>query len=484
MNDIVLYPDQAELMAALQQEARRSKSILLQSPTGSGKTAMMLWLAKQTIKKNKRVLFSVPRKDLLTQTSLSFSKYDLPHGFCAAGKDYDPFRSVYICMVETMARKLKKWEDAKRAGPCPIPIVQLAIFDETHFGERALSSLIAFYKSIGAWIIGPSATPWKMNGQGMGMYYDSMVMGKSVRWLIDHKRLSDYKYFYGQKDGELLNLQKASEKEINEYMKQKKQIIGDAVRDYKLRCEGKLHIVRCTSIEHSEITAEGFRERGVIARHIDGNTPDDEKTAIFKAFAKREINVLTFAQLLNFGFDLAQITGMDCCVESASDLRPSGSLAAQMQFWGRSMRYKPYPAIFNDHVNNWIKHGLPCSEREWTLESLVKNSKKEPIPPTKQCPKCFFVSSPRPSCPECGHVFEVNSNFTGQVEGELVEIDREEIERKRLAKQEQGMAKTLDELIEIGKRRGYKKAEKWALNVWNSPSRIAKRERENQLQNA
>lgn len=468
-------------MERLQIEATRSKSILLQSPTGSGKTAMMLWLAKRTVKKQRRVLFSVPRKDLLTQTSLSFNKYDVFHSFVAAGKNYDPFASVYIGMVDTMAQRLKKWLDAGKVGPCPLPKVDLAIFDETHFGAAALALIIEHYKEQGAWIIGPSATPWKMNGQGLGIYYDSMVMGKSVKWLIKNNRLSDYKYFYGEKHGDFRQLQNASDKEIDEYMKQKRQIIGDAVRDYKLRCEGKLHIVRCTSIEHSEMTAEEFRNCGVAAVHVDGNTPEAEKARIFLAFAKREVKVLTFAQLLNFGFDLSQATGMDVCIESASDLKPSKSLAGQMQFWGRALRYKPYPAIFNDHVNNWVEHGLPCSEREWTLESLTKKSTGEKAPPTKQCDKCFFVHSPSPSCPECGNVYEVNSRFTKEVDGELVEINKEEVERKRLMKQEEWQANSEEELKQIGIRRGYKGAAKWAKYKWEARE---KKRKQKELQNA
>lgn len=484
VKQLVLFDDQTELMRRLQLEAGRSKSILLQSPTGSGKTAMMLWLAMRTVEKKRKAGFFVPRKALLTQTSQSFNEYGLHHNFVASGKDYNPFGDMYLGMIDTMARRLKAWIKDGKSGPCPIPKVDLAIFDETHFGDDALELLINYYKSIGAWVIGPTATPWDMKGQGLGRFYDSMVMGLQVRELIDLKRLSNYKYFYGRKEGELINLSRATEKEIDEYMRQRPAIIGDAVRDYKLRCEGKIHLVRCTSIEHAQMTAEYFRHAGIAAAHVDGNMSEAEQMKIFMAYARRELKVLTFAQLLNFGFDLAQITGMKVCIESASDLKRSKSLAGQMQFWGRTMRYKSFDAIFNDHVNNWVEHGLPCSNRDWTLDSLRRKSSQEKVPATRQCPTCYFVSAPTPSCPECGLVYEVNSVFTKEVKGDLVEIDKAEVERKRLERQERYKCESLEDLIRLGMKRGYAKPTGWARKIWSSAAWEKKRQKyaEKQLQ--
>lgn len=449
-----LYPDQAELMEELRAAMKRSKAILLQSPTGSGKTAMATDMVMRAVSKENKMLFSVPRRELMNQTSNTFRQHRINHGFVASGKDYNPFAQVYIGMVDTMGRRIKR-----------LPKVKLAVFDETHFGADALGNVINHYKKMGAWVIGLSATPWKLNGQGLGIWYDEMVCGKSIRWLIDNKRLSEYRYFYGRTREDFHAINQKSDKEIAEFMESKRVIIGDCVHDYRLRCMGRLHIVRCTSIKHSQITADAFRSAGIPAAHIDGNTPDDEKRRIFMAFARREILVLTFADLLNFGFDLSQATGMDVCIESASDLKPSKSLAGQMQFWGRSLRYKKYPAIFNDHVNNYIEHGLPCSDRVWTLDSKKKRDGGEKVPPTKQCPVCFYVHSPAPQCPECGEIYEINSRSLGTVDGELQEID---IHAARKNRQEHldlvdgANEQTLDQLIKFAKNCGYKNPGSWA----------------------
>ncbi len=450
-----LYPDQAEIMANLRASMRKDKAVLLQSPTGSGKTAMATDMVMSAVGKGNKMLFSVPRKDLMNQTSNTFASHGIRHSFVASGRQYNPFANVYIGMVDTMARRIDK-----------LPDVNLAVFDESHFGAAALGKVIDHYKKKGAWVIGLSATPWKMNGQGLGIWYNKMVVGKSVRWLMDNGRLSNYRYFYGRTNEDFAALNKKTDKEVAEFMESRKVIIGDCVSDYRSRCMGRLHIVRCTSIRHSQLTAEAFRNEGIPATHVDGNTPEVEKTRIFKAFARREILVLTFADLLNFGFDLSQASGMDVCIESGSDMKPSKSLAGQMQFWGRMLRKKPDAAIINDHVNNYIEHGLPCSDREWTLDSKKKRQ-GEKAPPTKQCPNCYYVHPPAPKCPECGEVYVINSpKGLEKVDGQLHEIDIE-AERNRLRSAPDkppplNDEQTLDYLIKYAKKMKYKNPSRWA----------------------
>lgn len=461
--EINLYADQDEVLQQLRAEMRVSRAVLLQAATGSGKTVIGAKMVYATQARGMRCIFNVPRRDLLKQTSETFSKYNIPHSFIAAGRPYDPFAKVYIGTVETMANRLEKLPKD----------INLLLDDEIHWGGDSRGEIIDLYKAAGAFTIGLSATPHKMNGQGLGKWYDRMVQGKSIRWLIENKRLSEYKLFEGRTKEDFHALQKKTDKEISEFMEGKRVIIGDCVHDYKLRCLGKRHIVRCTSIKHSQITAETFRNEGVKAIHVDGDTPDDEKLRIFIAFARREIEVITFSDLLSFGWDLAQYTGLDVHVESASDCKPSKSLPAQMQFWGRSLRYKPFPAIFNDHVNNWKEHDLPCAERVWTLESIRRKGGGEKAPAVRNCPECFLTHSPRPICPNCGYIYEVEGRTVAVIDGQLREVD---IERERKKKQnipvdhlaeilpplKQQPEQELEFLIQYAQTRGFPNPFSWA----------------------
>jgi hypothetical protein len=70
-------------------------------------------------------------------------------------------------------------------------------------------------------------------------------------------------------------------------------------------------------------------------------------------------------------------------------------------------------------------------------------------------------------CRECGHVFAPQETRELKVvEGELVEMQRQQ-------RRQQGSAQSLQELIELGRRRGYKKPRGWAERVYQA--RLAKR---------
>lgn len=437
---------------------------------------MAVYMIDGARKKGNRILFTVPRRDLMEQTSETFERMGLNHSFVAHKKPYNPVAGLYIGMVDTMARRMDR-----------LPDVNLVIVDETHYGDAALEAVINYYKQRGAWILGLSATPWKLSGKGLGCWYDEMVQGKSPRWLMDNSRLSDYRYFAGKTRPDLSGLKITAgdyaKGELAGYMESQGAIIGDCVSDYKERSIGNLHVVRCASIKHSQMMAASFRDQGMTFVHVDGETPEQERKQIFRAFARREILGLTFCDLLNFGFDLSQASGgMDVCIESGSDAKPTKSLAGQLQFWGRLLRYKPKPAIINDHVNNWLEHGYPDDEREWTLEDKPQGKRSSSAAGrTKQCERCFYCHRPLPACPNCGNIYEIKSRELENVDGELKEMTREERaelreylkqkkkEESKQLRREEASCRTLADLEALGESRGY--APGWAIIRFNSRGR-------------
>ena len=383
---IDLYDDQKECLSRLRQAMTRKKSVLFQACTGFGKTAVSTYMMAQAASKGKRCIFTVPRRELLKQTSNTLDSYGINHSYIAGDLSHNPYAKTYIGMVDTMARRVERG----------LPDADMIIVDETHYGAGSLDAVIKYYKQRGAWVIGLSATPWKLSGKGLGCWYDDMVCGPSLSWLIDNKRLSGYRYFAGRTKPDLSKVKLSG----GDYAKGslpiiwsiKALLLGIASISTEKLAIGRLHVVRCASIKHSQMVCAQFNASGIPAAHVDGTTPDDEMRRIIQAYARRELLVLTFCDLFTFGFDLSQASGMDVCIESCSDLRPSKSLAAQMQYWGRALRKKPHPAIILDHVNNYLDHGRPKDERVWTLEDRNQGKKghKEPTPPTRQCDNCFF----------------------------------------------------------------------------------------------
>lgn len=456
MKELILYPDQLELFEKVRAAMKRQKSNLIVSPTGSGKTAIASHMMKSAAERDKRVIFTVPRRNLMEQTSNTFDSYGIKHSYVSAGKSHNPYAKIFIGTIDTMARRVEQ-----------LPKADLLICDETHYGEGALEKVINHYKQQGSWVLGLSATPWKLSGKGLGCWYDSMVEGKTVKWLIENERLSKYRYFIGKTRLDLSKLKVSNgdynKSEVSDFMEHQGAIIGDCVSDYKNRCMGNIHIVRCVSIKHSQMMAQSFRDASINAAHVDGNTSVQELRTIFRAFALRELAVVCFCDLIGFGFDLSQFTGIDICIESASDTQPSKSLARQSQFWGRVLRMKDKPAIFNDHVNNYVEHGFPDDEREWTLEdrSQSRTASEERATPVKSCTECFFAHKPAPVCPNCGHTYPIKYREVEEIDGELVEIDPATAARQDKQKREQKKA----QLVAVAKKRGYANPQVWAENI-------------------
>jgi superfamily II DNA or RNA helicase len=174
------------------------------------------------------------------------------------------------------------------------------------------------------------------------------------------------------------------------------------------------------------------------------------------------IKVLTSCALIGEGVDVPSVGG---CIM----LRPTASVALHLQMIGRCLRPSPgkAAAVILDHVGNTLRLGHHLEPREWTLEGLAKRDRSA-APSVKVCPQCFAaMASQAKQCGECGHTFAAEVRELEQVEGELVEIAARE--RKR----EQGGAQSLQDLIALGQRRGYKKPRGWAERVYQA--RLAKR---------
>jgi DNA repair protein RadD len=210
--------------------------------------------------------------------------------------------------------------------------------------------------------------------------------------------------------------------------------------------------------------AQAFSAAGYRAATLDGTLDRLERRKRVRGLADGSIQILTSCEIISEGFDIPTVT-------AAILLRPTKSLGMHLQQVGRVLRIAPNKphAVILDHVGNCLRHGLAEEEREWSLEGRKKKSKKasdEDAPPVRQCPKCYACHVPAPSCPECGHTYELKKREIEQQEGELVELNMAWMAKQR--RQEQAEIGTFAELVALGKSRGYKNATFWAKKIWNA----------------
>lgn len=449
-----LRPYQSEIIQqtrTLMREGQRS--ILIQSPTGSGKTALTAEMLGNAAAKGMPSLFIVHRRELVKQSMRTFERVGIRYGVIAAGFFEDYRQPIQICSVQTVGRRLRR-----------IKKPRLVVWDECHHVAAGTWSTIYDSQSQ-ARHVGLTATPERLDGRGLNKWFTSMVKGPDVSWLIENKFLADYR-LYAPSTVSLAGVHTR----MGDFVKSelsaavdKPTITGDVIRHYQRYAGGKRAVVFCVSIEHSKHVVAQFQAAGIPAAHVDGETDGETRDREIQRFERGETLVLSNVELFGEGFDLPAI-------EAAILLRPTQSLGLYLQQVGRALRPSEGKAnaIILDHAGNCERHGLPDEPRDWTL--LGRGEKKQASDGSsasvKICPKCFAAqfSVGRPACKLCGHVFETKPREIEHVDGELVEVDPAAVRLQRA--REQGRAESLQDLIALGRRRGYKKPEAWAHHIF------------------
>lgn len=475
---ITLREDQEDVRTKLRVALRSHTSVLTYAPTGFGKTVLSSALIKMIFDAGKRVIFAVHRLALVKQTHVTLDGFGIPHSYIVANMHYNPYHRVFVASIDTLKNRLGK-----------VPADYLFI-DEAHLSASdGWAKVVAHYKSTGCKIIGLSGSPVRLDGKPLGAVWDTMVMGRSTRWLIEQGHLSTYRAFSPAgidvagltvKNGKFLD------SEIDDLMAGKAVMAG-AVRHWRSLAEGKRTIAFAPSIKRAGELAAEFHGSGFKFVALDAETPQTDRDRAFNALADRRIDGLINVNLFSEGFDMSAQVGRDVPIECVLDMYPTNSLARHLQKHGRGLRKKPDPAILIDLVGAFRRDdlGLPDWDREWSLDG-DGNGKKTggSSGGTRTCTQCFATHDPAPKCPHCGSVYEVKARKIKEIEGELEEIDLDaarqgwefdraarakEIAEAALKKERTGLdlplEKKLRALIKIATSKGFKKPEHWAARM-------------------
>jgi superfamily II DNA or RNA helicase len=378
------------------------------------------------------VWFLVHRRELIKQTKDTFAKFNIPED------------NVFIGMVQTITR-----------NPGKYPKPTLIIFDEAHHAKaKSWYNIVDYFEGVP--MVGLTATPVRRDGKALGDIFDTLVEGLDAETLIEQGWLSEYDY-YAPKTDVIEYKMRGMDFNMDDVTAQlmKSKIYGK-VEDYIDK--SRKTIIYCPSIEFSKALCDRIG-----ATHFDGNTKKKDRDRIIEDFRKGNIRVLSNVDLVGEGFDVP-----DC--DTVILLRPTMSLSLYIQQSMRCLRPRPGKrATIYDLVGNCYRHGLPTEKRDWSLEGRmsVANKSGEPDIVVRRCDKCQLIYSGTASiCPYCGYN---NGKTKREIEQERqVELEKIEQLEKKKERMEQGRAKTLQELIAIGKARGYKSPYWWARKVLNS----------------
>ena len=446
---ITLRPYQQEMVDAIRLQYQLGKrSVLAVLPTGGGKTRIFSHIAEAASRKGNRVLVLVHRAELLDQASRSLPFH---HGLIAANRAMDLSHAVQVASVQTVARRLHL---------LPRDYFQLIVVDECHHScAGTWAKVLAHFSS--ARLLGVTATPIRSDGRGLGEHYQQMVQGPSAAWLTDNGYLARARVLAPpgfSADGLRKRMGDFDPKAAEDRVR---SIHGDCVSHYRQHLSGQTAIAFCCSIAHAEAVAAVFNASGIAAASIDGTMDTSTRRHLLEQLGAGRIKVLTSCALIGEGVDVPSVGG--CLL-----LRPTASVALHLQMIGRCLRPSGGKvAVVLDHVGNCLRLGHHLEAREWSLEGTPKRD-REKAPSVKVCPVCFAANPAGASyCIECRHQFRAEVRQLEQVDGELVEL------AARQRRREQGGAQSLEDLIALGRRRGYKKPRGWAERVYQA--RLAKR---------
>lgn len=415
-----------------------NKRVLVTVGCGAGKSYIF---AKMAERSKGPVLVLTHRRELLDQTRQLFRA----HGINAR-----------IEMILTEANHLGEHERPK-----------LIITDEAHLSRsNSWMKVLDYYDTH---TVGFTATPVRLDGKPLGDIYSALVTGVSVLWLIDNERLAPYEYYAPtvvETDGLRVQAGDYVIKDLEQLMSDR-AIYSDVLKSWERLAKGQKTIAYCVSVKHAKETAKMFSEAGYPAVEIDGGTPSRKRAQIMEDFRNGKIMVLCNVGIISEGVSIDDVT---CCLL----LRPTESHALYWQQAMRCMRYQPgKTAIIIDCVGNYTRNPLPDADVEWSLTESVRKKPKinaEGDFVIRTCPKCFKVFKTAAVCPYCGTEYPLHPReLKAHQDIELARITAEEAEKaeqkRKLARMEQGRARSFPELLAIGRARGYKNPAAWAQMV-------------------
>lgn len=464
----MLWEHQIPIINKTREHIRQGcKRILIESPTGSGKTRMGSYMLKGAHERGWDSWFVVHRVELIEQTANTFKEEGIPFGIIAAGHPRSD-HNINICSIDTLKNLL-------RAGTLPIP--KFVKWDEAHHLAADKWSVVHEHCK-DAVNVGLSATPVRRDGKPLGKYFDVMVNGPTIPWLIEKGYLSDFEY-YGPDVPDFSHVERKgddfSPDQVDKIMAGR-AIVGSIVSTWQRRASGLLTIGFAPNVKTSQIYVDAFRAAGIRAAHLDGTTEKGERRDVAMAFARREIDVLWNVGLFGEGFDLSALAKMDVSIEALIKANPTHSLGIDKQQNGRALRRKNRKAVILDHAGNWTRLGFPDDIIEWTLDKKPqrKGAGGTSVAITR-CFECYALfRGGRASCPECGNTRETKERKMHYMEGELKEIERQEAAKRRAEekaaaevekarrRRQEGAARSYADFKAIAEERGYEPG--WAFH--------------------
>lgn len=324
--------------------ARRTqgaKATLIEAPTGAGKTVIFSYIAHQEIQSDGKIITLVHTTELAEQAAAALKAAGIPAnliGIEQAERQAPHGIRAVVAMIQTLSSPSRRASLLDRMGGPP----SLLICDEAHHtGARTWRSTIDALTAGDAFLLGVSATPYRMDGKPL-----SEVFGDSAQWYaVPEKPLleanvivpKDEKYLSVLTKEDLKGIHtRAGDYAVDQIASLVRQKAVPAIIDETaaLVHDGRKTIVFLADVLTAHQVADALVARGIPAAAISGGTPAKERTKLIERFKTSKIMALANCQILTEGFDVKDVGAIVLG-------RPTKSLPLQKQMVGRGLRAFP-----------------------------------------------------------------------------------------------------------------------------------------------
>ena len=372
---------QIEICESVREAFKKHRSVMMQMPTGTGKTVVLASLVQQYMDKGLelrdqhcQVLIVAHRIELTEQMGEHLKRYGIEYGVIAGGRKTKEAEPVIVASIQTLSSKLSSLSSLLSPS--------LIIIDEAHHAvAKTYRQLWDVWPE--ARFLGLTATPYRLSGEGFTDLFDVLVDSWTMKRFIAEGWLSAFDYYSIRPDSDdqklIDNLKKRGAdgdfqmKELHDTLDVTPCIerLFESFEQFAFDMKG---IVYAIDIAHAEHIAEYYREQGVNALALSSKTDMKERKEAVEAF--RASSVIVHHQLLKdkpiqvlVSVDLFS-EGFDCPdVEFIQIARPTLSLAKYLQMIGRGLRPNKGKECCTiiDNVGMYRRFGLPSGERDWGM---------------------------------------------------------------------------------------------------------------------
>lgn len=374
MKDIQLYDYQCQMLLRIKEELVKSsgrtlpisnsvrlgmgRSVMVQMPTGTGKTYLMAEVIK-SVKVDGGIWVIAHRKELVEQIKDTLARFGIEYKEIKNEGDWGKAK-VCVMSVQWLARNVGWVKEKAHPG--------MLVIDEAH---HAIASTYQNLWSVfpKALKLGFTATPCRLKVVSFSTLFDTLLTSWSIRKFIEEGRLTLYDYVVINKDSE-------DQRMINELEKRDSSgdysisemdeklnvapVISRLYRSVDFFAHGKKGIVYAIDISHARNIADYYSAHGIKAVAIDCRTPASLRESMIADFKAGRTDCIVNVNLFDEGFDCPD-------VEFIQMARPTLSLSKYMQMIGRGLRVHPGKkmCVLIDNVGLCRMFGLPDADRDW-----------------------------------------------------------------------------------------------------------------------